>query len=134
MADELRGKKVAILAADGVERVELEQPRAAVVAAGAEIELVSLHDGEIQAMDHDIEPVNGFRVDRKVADASVDDYDALLLPGGVINPDKLRISRDAIQFVKDFSDSGKPIGVGSCRSSVRQRGLASPRAPLFRAR
>ena len=79
MADELRGKKVAILAADGVERVELEQPRAAVVGAGAEIELVSLHDGEIQAMDHDIEPANRFRVDRKVSDASVDDYDALLL-------------------------------------------------------
>ena len=85
-------------------------------------------------MNQDIEPANRFRVDRTVADASVEDYDALLLPGGVINPDKLRISRDAIQFVKDFSDSGKPIGVGSCRSSVRQRGLASPRAPLFRAR
>jgi protease I len=111
MANELRGKKVAILAADGVERVELEQPRAAVVAAGADIELVSLHDGDIQAMNQDIEPANRFRVDRKVADASVDDYDALLLPGGVINPDKLRISRDAIQFVKDFFDSGKPIGV-----------------------
>jgi protease I len=111
MANELDGKKIAILAADGVERVELEQPRAAVVAAGAETELLSLHDGEIQAMNHDIEPANRFSVDRKVADASVDDYDALILPGGVVNPDKLRIDRDAIQFVKDFFGSGKPIGV-----------------------
>jgi protease I len=111
MSNELRGKKVAILAADGVERVELEQPRAAVVAAGADTELLSLHGGEIQAMNQDIEPANRFRVDRKVADASVDDYDALILPGGVINPDKLRIDHDAIQFVKDFFGSGKPIGV-----------------------
>jgi DJ-1/PfpI family len=110
MANDLRGKKVAILAADGVERVELEQPRAAVVAAGADTELLSLHDGEIQAMNQDIEPANRFRVDRKVADASVDDYDALLLPGGAVNPDKLRINHDAIQFVKDFFGSGKPIG------------------------
>jgi protease I len=111
MANELGGKKIAILAADGVERVELEQPRAAVVAAGAETELLSLHDGQIQAMNHDIEPANRFPVDRKVADASVEDYDALILPGGVVNPDKLRIDRDAIQFVKEFFDSGKPIGV-----------------------
>jgi protease I len=111
MANELRGKRVAILAADGVERVELEQPRAAVVAAGADTELLSLHEGEIQAMNQDIEPANRFRVDRTVADASVDDYDALILPGGVVNPDKLRINHDAIQFVKDFFGSGKPIGV-----------------------
>jgi protease I len=94
-----------------VERVELEQPRAAVAAAGAETELLSLHDGEIQAMNHDIEPANRFPVDRKVADACVEDYDALFPPGGVVNPDKLRIDRDAIQFVKDFFGSGKPIGV-----------------------
>jgi protease I len=111
MANELGGKKIAILAADGVERVELEQPRAAVAAAGADTELLSVHDGDIQAMDHDIEPANRFRVDRKVADASVEDYDALILPGGAVNPDKLRIDRDAVQFVKDFFDSGKPIGV-----------------------
>jgi protease I len=111
MANELRGKRVAILAADGVERVELEQPRAAVVAAGADTELLSLHEGEIQAMNQDIEPANRFRVDRTVADASVADYDALLLPGGVVNPDKLRINHDAIEFVKDFFASGKPIGV-----------------------
>jgi protease I len=111
MADELKGKKVAILAADGVEQVELEKPREAVEQAGAETELVSLKDGEIQAMNHDIDKGDKFPVDRKVADASVDDYDALLLPGGTINPDKLRIDADAVDFVREFAGSGKPIGV-----------------------
>jgi len=111
MANELQGKKVAILAADGVERVELEQPRAAVVAAGGDTELLSVHDGVIQSMNHDIEPAERFLVDRRVADAAVEGYDALLLPGGAVNPDKLRINREAIQFVKDFFGSGKPIGV-----------------------
>jgi protease I len=111
MANELNGKTVAILAADGVERVELEDPRAAVVAAGAATELLSVHDGEIQSMNHDIEPAKRVRVDRNVADASVDDYDGLILPGGVVNPDRLRINPDAIKFIKDFFASGKPIGV-----------------------
>jgi protease I len=91
--------------------VELEQPRAVVAAAGADTELLSVHDGEIQSMDHDIEPATRVRVDRKVADASVEDYDALILPGGVVNPDRLRINRDATEFVKEFFASGKPIGV-----------------------
>jgi len=111
MAKQLSGKKVAILAADGVERVELEDPRAAVVSAGADTELLSVHDGEIQSMDHDIEPAKTVRVDRNVADASAEDYDALILPGGVVNPDRLRINADAIKFIKDFFASGKPIGV-----------------------
>lgn len=111
MANELNGKTVAILAADGVERVELEDPRAAVVAAGADTELLSVHDGEIQSMNHDIEPAKRVRVDRNVADASVDDYDGLILPGGVVNPDRLRINPDAVKFIKDFFASGKPIGV-----------------------
>jgi protease I len=111
MADDLTGKRIAVLAADGVERVELETPRAAVSQAGADTELVSLHDGEIQSMDHDINPASKFTVDRKVAEASVDDYDGLILPGGTVNPDKLRIDHDAIQFVRDFVTSGKPVGV-----------------------
>ena len=90
MADDLNGKKIAIIAADGVERVELQQPREAVQNAGAETELISIHDGEIQARDHDIEEAGTFAVDRVVTDASVDDYDALLMPGGTVNPDKLR--------------------------------------------
>jgi deglycase len=111
MANELNGKKVAILAADGVEQVELEQPREAVEEAGASTELVSLEDGEIQAMNGDIDKGDTFPVDRKVADVSVDDYDALLLPGGTMNPDKLRMDDDAVDFVREFVEAGKPIGV-----------------------
>jgi protease I len=111
MPNELEGRTIAILAADGVEQVELEQPRAAVKDAGARTELLSLDDGEIQAMNHDIEPGDTFEVDRKVADASIDDYDGLILPGGTCNPDKLRMDGDAVAFVRDFVDAGKPVGV-----------------------
>jgi protease I len=110
MAGELNGKKVAILAADGVERVELEQPRTAVTDAGAEVELLSIHDGEILARNHDLEDAGTFSVDGLVSQASVDDYDALLLPGGTVNPDQLRINDDAVGFVRSFFESGKPIG------------------------
>jgi deglycase len=110
MADELSGRKVAILAADGVERVELEQPRDAVTGAGATVELLSIHDGEIAARDHDLEDAGTFPVDGLVSEASVDDYDALLLPGGTVNPDKLRMDEDAVAFVRAFFESGKPIG------------------------
>jgi protease I len=82
MAATLAGRRVAILAADGVERVELEQPRDAVQNAGAQTELLSIAEGEIQARDHDLYEAGTFGVDRLVGDASVDDYDALLLPGG----------------------------------------------------
>ena len=110
MADELKGKKVAILAADGVEQVELEQPREAVEAAGAQTELLSIAEGEIQAMEGDIKPTRRFKVDRVVADASVDDYDGLILPGGTVNPDKLRMDDGAIRFLQDFFRAGKPVG------------------------
>ena len=110
MADQLSGRKVAILAADGVERVELEQPRSAVTDAGAEVELLSIHDGEIAARNHDLEDAGTFAVDRLVSDASVGDYDALLLPGGTVNPDQLRMNEDAVGFVREFFESGKPIG------------------------
>src|ERR687883_273116 len=109
MADRLSGRKVAILATDGVERVELEQPRSAVTDAGAEVELLSIHDGEIAARDHDLEDAGTFTVDGLVSEASVDDYDALLLPGGTVNPDQLRMNEDAVAFVRDFFESGKPI-------------------------
>jgi protease I len=110
MADALTGRRVAILAADGVERVELEQPREALTNAGAQTELLSIHDGEIAARNNDLEDAGTFSVDRPVADASVDDYDALLLPGGTVNPDKLRMDKDAVSFVRDFFNTGKPIG------------------------
>jgi protease I len=70
---------------------------------------MSLKDGEIQARDHDLEPAGTFKVDRTVSAASVDDYDALLLPGGTVNPDKLRMDESAVSFVREFADSGKPI-------------------------
>jgi protease I len=111
MSDELKGKKIAILAADGVERVELEQPREAVENAGATTELISLETGEIQAMDHDLEPARTFAVDTVIADASADDYDGLILPGGVANPDNLRQDDDVIAFLQAFFKSGKPVGV-----------------------
>jgi protease I len=84
--------------------------RAAVADAGADVELLSIHDGEIQARDHDLDDAGTFEVDRVVTDASVDDYDALLLPGGTVNPDQLRINSDAVSFVRDFFRTGKPIG------------------------
>jgi protease I len=111
MADELQGKRVAILAADGVEQVELERPREAVEQAGAETELLSLGSGEIQAMNGDIEPAGTFEVDREVASAAVEDYDALLLPGGTVNPDKLRMDEQAVGFLQEFFSTGKPVGV-----------------------
>lgn len=110
MADELQGKKVAILATDGVEQVELEQPHKAVEDAGAQTQLLSISDGEIQAMNHDIEQGDRFEVDRRVADASPADFDGLILPGGTVNPDKLRMDKDAVAFVRDFFAAGKPVG------------------------
>jgi protease I len=109
VAAELRGKRVAILAADGVERIEVEQPREALQQAGADTDLLSLQDGEIQARNHDLEPAGTFPVDGLVAHASVDDYDALVLPGGTVNPDKLRTDEAAVRFVRDFVESGKPV-------------------------
>jgi protease I len=111
MASELRGKTIAILAADGVEQVELEQPRRAVQTAGAVTELLSIKQGEIQAVNSDIHPSVTFTVDRLVGEASAGDYDALILPGGAVNPDNLRQHAAAVGFVRDFVNSGKPVGV-----------------------
>jgi protease I len=110
MADELSGRKVAILATDGVEQVELEGPREAIERAGGQVEVVSPHAGEIQAMNGDIDKGDRFPVDREVARVSVADYDALVLPGGPINPDQLRRDGTAVSFVRDFVNAGKPVG------------------------
>jgi protease I len=107
MAD-LNGKRIAILATDMFERVELVEPRKALEDAGAETELVSLEEGEIQGFNH-YDKADTFPVDKAVADASVDDYDALLLPGGVGNPDTLRTDENAVGFVRSFVDAGKPV-------------------------
>lgn len=109
MASELSGRRVAILAADGVERVELEQPRQALEESGASTAVLSLHGGEIQARNHDLEDAGTFPVDGLVADASTDDYEALLLPGGTVNPDQLRMDAQAVDFVRSFVQSGKPV-------------------------
>jgi protease I len=110
MADTLKGKKVAILAADMFERVELEEPRKALEDAGAETEILSIHDGEIQGFDH-FDPASTVKVDKTVEEVSPDDYDALLIPGGVGNPDQLRGDENAVAFVRDFDAAGKPLAV-----------------------
>jgi protease I len=109
MAHDLQGQKIAILAADGVERIELEQPRGALHGAGAITEVLSIHPGELKARQFDIMEAGTFPVDRLVSDASVDDYDALVLPGGAVNPDRLRKDESAVAFVKAFVDTVKPI-------------------------
>ena len=109
MSNQLHGKRIAILAADGVEKVELEQPRDALRQEGAEVQLLSLKPGEIQARNHDLEPAGSFPVDRLVSESSVDDFDGLVLPGGTVNPDKLRLDDSAVKFVRDFVNSGKPV-------------------------
>ncbi|MEV4135583.1 type 1 glutamine amidotransferase domain-containing protein [Dactylosporangium sp. NPDC049742] len=109
MAGLLNGRRVAILAADGVERVELERPRQALEDAGAHTVVVSIATGEIRARDHDLDDAGTFTVDQLVGKASVDDYEALLLPGGTVNPDKLRMEPAAVRFVRDFVQSGKPV-------------------------
>jgi deglycase len=108
MADELKGKKVAFLAADMFEEVELAEPWKALEQAGAELDLISLEDGEIQGFNH-YDKAGSFKVDKSVEEASANDYDALVLPGGVGNPDNLRQDENAVQFVRDFFEQGKPV-------------------------
>jgi len=107
MAD-LNGKRVAFLATDMVEQVELTEPWKAVEEAGASVDLVSLEEGEIQGFNH-YDKADKFPVDRTVEDASTEDYDALVLPGGVGNPDTLRMNENAVRFVKSFFDAEKPV-------------------------
>ncbi|BCB80837.1 type 1 glutamine amidotransferase domain-containing protein [Phytohabitans flavus] len=106
---DLQGKKIAILATDGVERIELEQPRGALHGAGAQTELLSIHPGEIQARQSDLVPAGTFPVDKEVRDAAVEDYDGLLLPGGAVNPDRLRTNQDAVSFVRAFVATDRPV-------------------------
>jgi protease I len=110
MANELQGKKIAFLAADGVEQVELTEPWQAIKDAGGEPELLSIAAGDIQAFNH-LDHGDTFPVDTEVADANAADYDGLVLPGGVANPDFLRGDENAVGFVRDFFEQGKPVGV-----------------------
>jgi protease I len=111
MADELQGKRIAFLMAnEGVEEVELTKPLEAVRGAGAEAELLAPESGEIQAFNH-LDKAQTFGVDRTVGDADAAEFDGLVLPGGVANPDNLRTHDDAVSFVRDFFAAGKPVGV-----------------------
>ena len=110
MANKLQGKRVAFLATDMVEQVELTEPWQAVKDEGAEVELISLEEGEIQGFNH-YDKADTFKVDRTVEEARADDYDALVIPGGVGNPDTMRANENAVQFVRDFFQQGKPVGV-----------------------
>jgi protease I len=109
MTTPLQGTRVAVLAADGVDAREYLEPRQAVEDAGGRVELVSIKDGEIQGV-KSLDKIDRFRVDRQVRDADPDEYDALLLPGGAINPDTMRMDPDAVRFVRAFFEAGKPVG------------------------
>jgi protease I len=107
MADELQGKKIAFIATEGVEQVELTEPWNAVEQAGATPVLISIDDSEFRAWNQgDI-----FKPDKTAEDAQIEDYDGLVLPGGVANPDQLRMDENVVFFIRDFAASGKPIGV-----------------------
>ncbi len=107
----LEGKRIAILATDGVEEVELTEPRRAVTDEGATVEIVSVNEGYIQAMKGDIEPTNSYRVDRVASAVQASDYDGLIMPGGTVNADRLRMDADVRSFVRSMFADGKPVGV-----------------------
>jgi protease I len=104
----LQGRRVAILCTDGVEEIELTSPRESLVNHGAHVDIISLKKAPFQAWNHD-KPSKSYDVDHAVGDASANDYDALVLPGGVMNPDNLRNDESAVAFVRDFVQAGKPI-------------------------
>jgi len=108
MAAELYGKKVAIVVADGFEEAEMTEPRKALEDAGAGTDLISPAAGQVRGWNH-TEWGNTFKVDVPLSEANPEDYDALLLPGGVMNPDKLRRNQDALKFVRTFFEEGKPV-------------------------
>jgi protease I len=108
MSDELKGRKIAILATDGFEQVELTDPKKNVENAGAATEVLSVKEGSIKGWKFG-EWGESVRVDKLVGKAKIDDYDVLILPGGQMNPDKLRMDQTAVGFVRRFVASGKPV-------------------------
>jgi protease I len=108
MANELQGLKIAFVATDGVEQVELTEPLKAAKNAGAQVELISMKPGQIQGFNH-LDKADTFPVDRTAAEVSASDYDALVLPGGVANPDALRTNKDVVRFVREFFEQSKPV-------------------------
>jgi protease I len=112
MANELQGKKVAILLAPvGSEQVEFVQPKQAVEEAGAEVDVVGLQTGDAQTMNSDVNPGETFTVEKAVSEVSSGDYDALIVPGGTVGADNLRGSAEVVDFIKGFFEEGKPVGV-----------------------
>ncbi|HEX5714276.1 MAG TPA: type 1 glutamine amidotransferase domain-containing protein [Solirubrobacterales bacterium] len=111
MSDRLQGKRIAFLTAnEGVEQIELTEPLDAIREAGAEVDLLAPEEGEVQAFNH-LDKGEKFAVDRSVGDADASEYDGLVLPGGVANPDQLRTQPEAVEFVRAFFEAGKPVGV-----------------------
>jgi protease I len=110
MADELKGKRVAFLFTDGAEQVEVTEPLEAVRKAGADVDIVSLEKGEVEMWKH-FDKGDKITADVAVKDADASKYDALVLPGGVANPDQLRADKNAVKFVRDFFEQDKPAGV-----------------------
>jgi protease I len=108
MANKLEGKKIAILVTDGFEQVELTEPKKALEEAGAEAHIISPKEGEVKGWDH-TDWGDTFKVDKKLGSVNADDYNGLLLPGGVMNPDNLRGDKEAVAFVSKFMESGKPV-------------------------
>ena len=109
MSAELNGKKIAMLASDGVEQIELLSPREALTGAGAQVDVIGLKSGEIQGFDN-LTPDKKIAVDRTLDGVSPEDYDGLVLPGGVANPDTLRTEPAVQAFIRGFFDAGKPVG------------------------
>jgi protease I len=110
MAGELSGKRIVFLMAnEGVEQVEYFEPRKAVEEAGAEVEVVSTEAGQVQGFEH-LDKAETWNVDKTTADARAEDYDGVVMPGGVANPDNLRIDKDAVRFLREFFAAGKPVG------------------------
>src|SRR5205814_4076358 len=110
MANELQGKKIAFIATEGVEQVELTEPWKAVEQAGAQPELISMKGEEFHAWKH-FDKGDSFEPDKTAEEAQIDDYDGLVLPGGVANPDQLCTDENVVSFIRDFAATGKPIGV-----------------------
>jgi protease I len=109
MAEELKGKRIAFVATDGVEQVELSEPWEAVKKAGGQPELIAPKAGAIQGMNHS-DRGDTFPVDHAVSEATGGDYDGLVLPGGVANPDRLRTNPEVVRFIRSFFEDGKPVG------------------------
>jgi protease I len=111
MADKLQGKRIAfVVAPEGAEQVELTEPWKAIENEGGKPELISTEEGEVQAFNH-LDKGDTFKVDRTVQAADASEYDGLVLPGGVANPDLLRMDEDAVAFIRGFFEHGKPVGV-----------------------